>query len=175
MKKTLISFLLLTVTLSAQNKMTFGVIGSQFENLGSGQKLTKIDKPFGYGFIFGYHLDKNISFALTSEYVNGNLTDNSGKENDIRLHISAFLSPINYKYLRAYISTGFVYSHREYEYNTLKDDESKSFFNGRFGLGLDYKFYENIFLNLDFGFYNDGLMLSGWSSSIGLRFIPNIF
>lgn len=174
MKKISLIILLFSIAVNAQSNFSFGLVGSQFDNLGSGQKLTKINNPLGYGIIFGYQLDKNLSFALTSEFLNGNLKNNLGKESDYRVHLSAFLTPLNYKNLRAYISTGFVFTRSDYNYNFTKD-ENKSFFNGRFGAGLDYKLIQNLSLNVDFGFYNDGLMLSGWSSSLGIRFTPNIF
>lgn len=174
MKKLFAVLFLLTIATQAQKNLSIGIIGSRFDNLGDATKLTKLNQPIGYGMVFGYHFDKNISFATTAEFLNENLNNNIGREKDFRFHVSAFLTPLEYKNLRGYLSTGFVFTNQRIDYSNFKDT-NKNFFNGRFGFGLDYILFNNIFLNVDFGLYNDGLMLSGWSSSMGIRFIPNIF
>lgn len=165
-------FLFFFINANAQNNFSIGFVGTQFGNIGSGEKLTKLDKPFGYGLLLGYKVDKNFSVALTNEFLNEDMKNNIGKERDYRIHASAILTPVNIGNFHPYLSTGFVYTNRKYDYRTAKD-ETKTLLNGRFGLGVDYNFFSNLSLNLDFGLYNDGLMLAGWTSSFGLRISPN--
>ncbi|GAB4144654.1 MAG: hypothetical protein Fur0015_12420 [Ignavibacteriales bacterium] len=169
----LIIVLLFAATIAnAQNNFSIGFVGTQFGNIGSGEKLTKIENPFGYGLLLGYKFDKNLSVALTNEFLKDNMKNNLGKESDFRVHASAYLTPVKFGNFHPYLSAGFVYTNRKYDYKFL-DDETKSLINGRFGLGVDYNFFSNLSLNLDFGLYNDGLMLAGYTTSFGLRINPN--
>lgn len=173
----IISFVLLTVASSAfsQNKFSIGLIGSRFENLGDGQKLTEIDAPLGYGMIVGYSINKDLTVALTGEYVKDDMANNLGKETDYRAHLSAYFTPFEADVVRPYFSAGLVYTNRNFTYNSTNVEETKGLFDGRFGVGLDYNLLQNIYLNFDAGLYSNGLNIVGWSSSIGLRVSPKIF
>lgn len=159
------------IAANAQSNFSIGFVGTQFGNLGNGEKLTKLNNPFGYGLLMGYKFDKNFSVAFTGEYLSDNINNIEGKENDLRIHASAFLTPIIFGNFQPYLSAGFVYTNRKYDYKFL-DDETKSLVNGRFGFGVDYNLFSNLSFNLDFGLYNDGLMLAGYSTSFGLRINP---
>lgn len=159
----------------AQNKFSVGLVGTRFENLGSGQKLTEIENPFGYGVLFGYSLSKDLTVAFTGEYYKDDLKSIVGEERDIRTHLSAYFTPFNAQTLRPYFSAGLVYTNRNTTYTATNLEETKGIFDGRFGVGLDYNLLQNIYLNFDAGLYSDGLNIVGWSSSIGLRLSPRIF
>lgn len=170
-------FFLILITSSsfAQNRLSIGLVGTRFENLGDGQKLTEIDVPLGYGLILGYNINKDFTLAFTGEYFKDDMKDNLGDETDYRAHISAYFTPFEVTTLRPYFSAGLVYTNKNYTYKATNVEETKGMFDGRFGVGLDYNLLQNVYLNFDAGVYSDGLNIVGWSSSIGLRVSPRFF
>lgn len=170
-----LAILLMTSGLMAQNRFSIGLVGTRFENIGNEQKLTGIDNPLGYGVIIGYSVSKDFSAAFTGEYFKSDLKSISGNERNIRTHLSAYFTPITLQTMRPYFSAGIVYTNRNTTYNERNVEETKGFFNGRFGAGLDLNLLQNVYLNFDAGIYSDGLNFVGWSSSIGLRLSPRIF
>jgi len=159
----------LFATANAQEHFSFGLVGTRFANTDNNNKLTEIENPFGYGVILGYTINKNVTVALTGEYFNDNMENLPGKETDYRMHLSAYYMPADFAGIKPYLSAGVVYTNRNYDYN-LSEDETDHIFNGRIGAGLDYSLFSNISLNVDLGFYTDGLNFVGWTSSIGLRY-----
>lgn len=169
-------FMLLFISgIFAQSKFSVGLVGTRFENIGSEQKLTEIENPFGYGVILGYSLSKEFTVAFTGEYFKDDLKSIAGEERDIRTHLSAYFTPFQAQTLRPYFSAGLVYTNRNTTYTATNLEETKGIFDGRFGVGLDYNLLQNVYLNFDAGVYSDGLNIVGWSSSIGLRLSPRIF
>ena len=171
MKKSLFIVLVLGffAILNAQERFSFGLVGTRFANTDNNNKLTEIENPFGYGVILGYAVNQNLTVALTGEYFKDDMQNISGKETDYRVHLSAYYMPADFSGIKPYLSTGIVYTNRNYEY-VSGDDENDSIFNGRIGAGLDYSLFSNISLNADLGFYTDGLQFVGWTSSLGLRY-----
>jgi hypothetical protein len=167
-------FLLLTGLNFGQQHLSFGLVGSRFDNLNN-EKLTELDKPFGYGIVAAIPLNKDISIAFTGEYFKGDFADNSGTETDIRTHISAYITPFPFKHVKPYLSAGLVFANRQLEYTASSTEETKNIFAARFGAGIDVPVISNLSMNLDFGLYNDGIKINGWSSSIGLRYAAVIF
>ena len=162
--------------LFAQERFALGVVGTRFGNIGSENKLTKIENPFGYGVVASYRLTQEFAVVLTGEYFKDNMQNIPGKEQDFRGHLSTFVSPVSSEDLHPYLSAGIVYTYRKYEYSTASSSkESEGVINGRFGLGVDYRLVSNLFLNLDLGLYNDGMSIVGWSSSLGLRVNTALF
>lgn len=159
----------------SQSRFSIGLVGTRFENIGNGNNLTDIEVPFGYGLIFGYNINKDLTIAFTGEYFKDDMKNNLGEETDLRTHISAYFTPFNIDIVRPYFSAGIVYTNRNYTYNINNREETKNIFDGRFGVGLDYNIIQNVFLNLDLGIYSDGLNIVGWSSSIGFRINPRFF
>ena len=162
----------LTIT-GAQERFSFGLVGTRFANTDNSNKLTEIDNPLGYGVILGYALNENLTIALTGEYFKDDMKNSLGKETDYRAHLSAYLMPFEFTNIRPYLSAGLVYTNRNFDY-AIGNDEKDNLFNGRIGVGLDYSLIRNIGLNADFGFYTDGLNFVGWTSSIGLRYGLNL-
>lgn len=176
--KLYLSVIVLTLFASvsfAQNRFSVGLVGTRFENLGDGQKLTEIDVPFGYGVILGYNINKDFTVAFTGEYFKDDMKDNLGDETDYRAHLSAYFTPFDVSTLRPYFSAGLVYTNKNYTYKSTGIEETKDMFDGRFGVGIDYNLLQNVYLNFDAGIYSDGLNIVGWSSSIGLRVSPRFF
>ena len=155
----------------AQSRFSAGLIGSRFENIGSESRMSQINHPIGMGAVVGYKINNDLTTAMTFEYFHGNMEGINGKETDYRAHLSAYYHPISFAGFRPYISGGLVYSLKTFDLNTATDnDENKSNLFGRFGFGVDYPIISNISANVDFGFYNDGSKIAGWSSSLGLRY-----
>lgn len=174
-KTSLFIYVLLISSIYAQNRFSVGLVGTRFENIGDGQKLTEIEVPFGYGIILGYNLNKDFTLAFTGEYFKDDMKNNLGEETDLRTHLSAYFTPFDYEVIRPYFSAGIVYTNRNYNYNFNGLEETKNIFDGRFGVGIDYNIIQNVYLNFDAGIYSDGLNIVGWSSSIGLRINPRFF
>lgn len=155
--------------LQAQNRFSFGLVGTRFENFNNDSKLTNIKDPFGYGLVAGYTLNKDLTIAFTGEYFKDNMENTPGNERDIRTHVSLYLTPFSMKDIRPYISAGIVYTNRQFEFTALNTTENNGRFDGRFGAGVDFHLISNLSLNLDAALYNDGMHIAGWSSSAGLR------
>jgi hypothetical protein len=137
----------------AQNKYSFGIIGSRFENIGTDSRMSQINHPFGVGAIAGYSINDDITAAMTFEYFKGNMDAADGKESDYRAHLSAYYHPISFAGFRPYISGGLVYAYKVFDFNTATNtEENKSNLFGRFGFGVDYPVISNISANVDFGF-----------------------
>lgn len=164
-------FTLVSANTFAQSKFSIGLIGSRFENIGSDSRMSQINHPLGIGAIAGYKVNDELTTAMTLEYYKGNMDGIDGKEMDYRAHLSAYYHPISFAGLRPYISGGLVLSYKEFDFNTVTaNEDSKTNLYGRFGFGVDYPIISNISANVDFGFYNDGSKIAGWSSSFGLRY-----
>ncbi len=174
-KAALFIYVLFISSIYAQNRFSVGLVGTRFENIGDGQKLTEIDVPFGYGIILGYNINKDFTVAFTGEYFKDDMKNNLGEETDFRTHLSAYFTPFDANVIRPYFSAGIVYTNRNYNYNFNGQEETKNIFDGRFGVGIDYNIMQNVFLNFDAGIYSDGLNIVGWSSSIGFRINPRFF
>jgi len=163
---------IMSINISAQaNNFSFGLVGTRFDNFDNDNKLTEIDNPMGYGLIVGYKINNDLTVAFTGEYFEDDLSDNLGTETDYRGHLSAFLTPFRMEKLRPYLSAGFVFTHRNIEYNQTGIDSDKNMIHAKFGVGFDYRLIQNIGLNFDLGVYSDGLNMDGWSSSFGLRYM----
>jgi hypothetical protein len=172
----LLMVVLFTSGIFAQERFAVGIVGTQFGNLGSENKFSQIENPFGYGVVASYRLSQEFAVALTGEYFKDNMKDIAGKEQDFRGHLSTFISPVSSEDLHPYLSAGIVYTYRKYDYTTASSaKESEGVFNGRVGLGVDYRLVSNFFLNLDLGLYNDGMQFVGWSSSLGFRINTRLF
>ncbi len=169
------ALIILSSTMFAQNRFSIGLVGTRFENIGSEQKLTEIDVPFGYGVILGYAINPDLTLAFTGEYFKNDLKTSIGQETDYRGHLSAYFTPVHAQSIRPYLSAGFVYTDKTFDYKSINSTESKGYFDARFGAGVDYALIQNISMNFDVGIYSDGLNFVGWSSSIGLRVNPHIF
>ncbi len=154
----------------AQNYNSIGLVSSNLVNIENDNKISDIEHPFGYGFIFGRSLSDNVTAAVTFEYVKGNLENNSGEQKDYRAHVSVFVTPIKFGKFAPYFSGGAVISQINTTLNNQPEEKDTRMF-GRFGLGVDYQFIDNFAINVDFGFYSNGLKFNGMSNSIGLRFI----
>jgi hypothetical protein len=170
-----LAILLMANGMMAQNRFSIGLVGTRFENLGDGQKLTQIDVPFGYGVVLGYAVNKDISVGFTGEYFKSDMKNFAGEERDLRAHVSAYFTPFPSQTVRPYLSAGLVYTNRNSTYTLTNLEETKGLLDGRFGVGLDYNILQNVYLNFDAGLYSDGLNIVGWSSSVGLRLSPRIF
>lgn len=180
MKRTLVYALLVVVLFTsgafAQERFALGVVGTHFGNLGSENKFSQIENPFGYGVIASYRLTQEFAVAVTGEYFKDNMKNIAGKEQDFRTHLSTFISPIASENWHPYLSAGIVYTYRKYDYTTASSlKSSEGVFNGRVGCGVDYRLVSNLFLNLDLGLYNDGMQFVGWSSSLGFRINTGLF
>jgi len=160
--------------ISAQSRLSFGLVGTRFENIDNDSKLTDIKNPVGYGLIVGYKLNKDLTLAFTGEYFKDNMENISGNERDLRTHISLYLTPFSIKEINPYISAGLVYTNRQFEYTALNTTKNDGRFDGRFGAGVDFHLISNLSLNVDAALYNDGMNIAGWSSSIGLRINTNL-
>ena len=171
----LAALMIMTCGMIAQNRFSFGLVGTRFANLGSEHKLTGIDNPFDYGLVLGCAINKEISVGFIGEYLNENMKNSIGEEKDFRTHLSAYFTPFTSRTIRPYFSAGLVYTIRNNTYTLINTEETKGIFDGRLGVGLDYNLMQNIYLNLDAGLYSDGLNIVGWSSSVGLRINPHIF
>jgi hypothetical protein len=156
--------------LFAQERFALGIVGTRFGNFGNDNKLTKTENPFGYGVVASYRLSNEFAVALTGEYYKDDMENIAGKEKAFRGHLSTFISPVSSETWHPYLSAGIVYSHRKFEYTLPSSSkESDNMLFGRFGVGLDYRLINNLFLNLDLGVYSDGMSVAGWSSSLGFR------
>ncbi len=164
----------LSTGLFAQNRFSAGIISTRFGNTADDSKLTDIKNPIGYGVVGSYALSEEISLAFTGEYYKDDMENNLGNERDLRGHISVFLAPFDSKELRPYVSAGIVYTNRKIEYLKDNSEKNKNIVDARFGIGMDYNLIQNLFVNVDFGVYNDGLNVVGWSSSLGLRYGINL-
>ncbi|MDF1611882.1 outer membrane beta-barrel protein [Stygiobacter electus] len=174
-KAALFIYVLFISSVYAQNSFSIGLVGTRFENIGDGQKLTEIEVPFGYGIILGYNINKDFTVAFTGEYFKDDLKNNLGDETDLRTHLSAYFTPFDTNVIRPYFSSGIVYTYRNYNYRLNGIEETKNIFDARFGAGVDYNIIQNVYLNFDAGIYSDGLNIVGWSSSVGLRISPRFF
>lgn len=163
-------FLFSSIAFAQSNNFSVGLIGTQFSNLNSTDRISQIDNPFGYGLIVGYKINQSVTVALTGEYFKGDIANSLGEEKNLRAHLSVYLLPVTFGKFSPYISTGWVYTNRNTDF-TNNINKTKNFLNGRIGLGVDYALIQNLGLNADFGMYTDGLSLVGFSSSVGLRFI----
>ncbi len=163
--------LLFGFTSFAQNRFSAGIVVTRFENINNDSRMSQIDHPVGFGVIGGYSISSDVTAALTLEYFKGNITGISGKETDYRAHLSAYYHPLNFAGFRPYISAGLVVSHKSFSFDVpVTDEDAKTNMYGRFGCGIDYSIVSNLSANVDLGFYNDGNVIAGWSSSIGLRY-----
>ncbi|MBU1100943.1 MAG: porin family protein [Bacteroidetes bacterium] len=166
----LLAVLIFTAPVFGQlNKLSVGVVGTHFANLNGDDRISGIDNPFGYGLVLGYKVNNNLSVAFTGEYFKDDIEGVGGQEKNIRTHISAYITPFELETIIPYISAGVVYTNRKLEYDN-SFEETKSIFNGRFGLGVDYPVFSGISLNADLGLYTDGLSFVGWSNSLGFRY-----
>ncbi len=174
MKKVSVILLLLlaSVSINAQaNKISVGMIGTQFINNSGDNKISHADNPFGYGMILGYHFNNEFSVAFTGEFFDNDLKAGNGSEKNFRGHLSVFLMPFGFERVHPYVSGGIVVSHRETNYeNSLFGNKNKNIINGRLGLGADIPLIANFSLNGDLGFYTDGFEFVGISTSLGLRY-----
>ena len=163
--------LLMSFNTFAQNKYSLGVIVTRFENIGDDSRMSQIDHPLGFGVIGGYQFSSEITAALTLEYFKGDIEGISGKETDYRGHFSAYYHPISFYGFRPYLSAGLVVSHKTFSFDiATTEEDNKTNIYGRFGLGIDYSLVSDLSANVDLGFYNDGVKIAGWSSSLGLRY-----
>ncbi len=174
MKSKIFLSLLITIIFvqysNAQTKnLSVGFVGSYFDNTDNNNKLTDAKDPYAYGIVIGYQVSKNIITALTTEFSKSDLENSLGTQKDFRAHFSAYLLPFSVDNFHPYLSAGFVFTNRNTEIASVSS-ETKNFFNGRIGVGVDYSLIQNINLNVDFGFYNDGYNFTGISSSIGFRY-----
>jgi opacity protein-like surface antigen len=169
------ALIIISSAMFAQNRFSIGLVGTRFENIGSEQKLTEIDVPFGYGVILGYAFNRDLTVAFTGEYFKNDMKSAIGKETDYRGHLSAYFMPIQSQLICPYLSAGFVYTNKNVNYTLTDSEETKGIFDARFGAGVDYSLIQNVSMNFDVGLYSDGLNIVGWSSSIGLRVNPRIF
>ncbi|MFA3781768.1 outer membrane beta-barrel protein [Melioribacteraceae bacterium 4301-Me] len=160
--------------LFSQNRFSVGVVGSWFNNSSQNNRISEINNPSGYGIILGYSFNKNLTLAFTGEYLSGNMENISGNEKDLRTHLSLYLTPFVFNKIRPYFSMGIVLTNRKFEYSITNPTETKTKLNGRVGVGIDYALFNNIGLNADLGFYNDGYNFVGMTSSIGLRYNFNL-
>ncbi len=167
---TLAIILMIASGVLAQNKFAVGLIGTRFGNTAGDSKLTEIKNPMGYGVVASYALTKEFGFALTGEYFKDDMENNLGQERDLRIHASAFLRILQSQNISPYISAGVVYTNRNINYQKDNSEKTEGIADARFGAGLDYNLIQNLSLNLDFGIYNNGLNVVGWSSSLGLRY-----
>lgn len=150
---------------------SIGVIGSHFHNDSNENKISESNNPYGYGIVISKGLTKEFSIALTGEYLNDNLKNGFGKEKDLRFHFTGLLHPYEFKSIQPYFSGGFVFTHRNIEYNDniQKSDNSKDIINARLGVGVNVPLMSMLFINGDLGMYTDGYGYVGWGSSLGLR------
>jgi outer membrane protein W len=168
----IVFMLVALTTVNAQSNFSVGLVGTRFANTDNDNKLTETDNPFGYGVILGYAVNEQVTIALTGEYFEEDLESSAGKETDYRTHLSAYYLIENFAGIYPYLSSGVVYTHRKIDFgSTTKNDD---LFNARLGAGLDYHIISNVNLNVDFGFYTDGLDFVGWTSSLGLRYGINL-
>ncbi|MFH0733821.1 MAG: outer membrane beta-barrel protein [bacterium] len=169
----LITLIIVQYSNAQTKRLSVGFVGSYFDNTDNQNKLTNAKDPYAYGIVLGYQLSNNVIAALTTEYSKADLENSLGTQKDLRVHLSAYYLPFSVDRLHPYLSAGFVFTNRNTEFESSSSN-IKNFFNGRVGAGIDYSLIQNLNLNVDFGFYNNGYNFVGISSSIGLRYGLNL-
>lgn len=165
-------FVVTSVITAQSNNISVGLVSTHFHNQDGQNRISSADNPFAYGVVVGYQFDNNLSVAFTGEYSKTDLQGITGTEKDIRGHLSMYFTPIHYKLVRPYISTGLVYSNRSIDYTSpnMKDNNDGKIY-GRYGIGVDIPLLNNIYFNGDLGGYSNGFKFVGWSGSFGLRYV----
>ena len=174
MKKLLVFLTIMIATtniFSQSSNFSVGVIGSHFHNDSNENKISEADNPYGYGLVISKGITKDFSIALTGEYMQGDLKSGLGEEKDLRFHFTGIIHPFTFDSFQPYLSGGFVYTHRNFNYdsNVQKSDDSEDLINGRVGMGVNVPILKNLFVNGDLGIYTDGYGYVGWGSNLGIR------
>ena len=174
MKKLLVLLTVMFTTVnvySQPSNFSVGLIGSHFHNDSNNNRISEADNPYGYGFVISKGITKDFSIALTGEYMQGDLESGLGKEKDIRLLFTGIIHPFTLEYFQPYFSGGFVYTHRNFTYNSnvIKSNNTDDLINARMGMGVNVPILSNLFVNGDLGVYMDGYGYVGWGSNLGFR------
>jgi hypothetical protein len=167
-----IAFLLFAPQGKAQSPhWMVGVLTSHFVNQSDEHRLSDANNPVGSGVLVGYQFDNSFALAITGEYADRDLEHLRGTEKMLRTHLSLIGFPVELSGIRLYTSAGLVLTNFSRE--SMGQSEHSSYMQGRFGIGADYGLYRNLGINVDAGFYTDGLNLKGWSNSVGFRYVLN--
>lgn len=173
--KKLIMFLTILFTatnvFSQASEYSIGLIGSHFHNDSNDNRISEANNPYGYGLVISKGITKEFSIALTGEYMQGELENKFGEEKDLRLHFTGIVHPFNLEYLQPYFSGGFVFTHRNFNFDSdvQNSNGSENLINGRLGAGVNVPILGNLFINGDLGIYMDGYGYVGWGSNLGFR------
>lgn len=154
---------------SQQGTWTAGLISSHFNNFESDQRIDKMDNPFGYGLVVGYHLLDKAALSITGEYLNGNMQEQPGDETSIRTSFAAYIFPVQFGRFRPYVSGGLVYTHQSLKPEN-GSDETDNLFQLRESVGLDVMLVPRVFFNFDLAAYSDGFGYLGSVNSFGFRY-----
>ena len=174
MKKLIVFLTILFVSTnvySQTSNFSVGLIGSHFHNDSNDNRISEAENPYGYGLVISKGITKDFSIALTGEYMQGDLESGLGEEKDIRLHFTGIVHPFTLEYFQPYFSGGFVYTHRNFTYNSkvIKSNNTDDLINARMGMGVNVPILNNLFVNGDLGVYMDGYGYVGWGSNLGFR------
>lgn len=163
--------LLLAVgTVSAQEgSWTVGMISSHHHNFKAEHRLSNMDNPYGYGMALGYSLNQYAAFAVTGEYLTGDLQSKLGEETQWRSSFSAYLYPVQWNRFKPYLATGLVYTRQNQEFDN-GSEETSHLLQMRHGLGLEVSIMPGVHLNLETAVYSDGLNFVGNVNSFGFRY-----
>ena len=146
-----------------------GLVTTHFSNGNSDQQFANYNNPLGAGLLLGYQVRPDMALSLTAEYLNGDMKNSEGSENNFRTNLSAFFFPVQNNSVNPYVSAGVVMNFKNQNFDD-RSDRNITQLQSRFGAGLDVPIISNLSLNLDFAAYITEIRYTGWAQSFGLRY-----
>jgi hypothetical protein len=139
------------------------------QNYQRNSMLSQINDPVGFGIVLQYNLHTNIALQASGVHTRGNHENRNGTETNVQAKGAMLYYPLETGIIRPYFMGGFGYMSISRNLNNVGKKNGSNIYS-EYGLGADINVLNQVNLNINLVFYNDGLGFAGYGSSLGFRY-----